>query len=42
MSGVKFGLTDQRTIGVSKELDLLIDEIMKIKYPKGCTSKETN
>jgi Spo0E like sporulation regulatory protein len=31
ISGLKFGLTDQRTIGLSKELDLLMNEMMKIK-----------
>lgn len=38
-SGLKYGLTDYRTIGLSKELDLLIDEIMKLKHP-GLTSKD--
>jgi hypothetical protein len=32
-SGIKYGLTDSRTLDLSKELDLLIDEIMKLKHP---------
>lgn len=41
ISGLKFGLTDQRTIRLSKELDFLIDDIMKIKYPGNFSRKET-
>ncbi|USK68693.1 aspartyl-phosphate phosphatase Spo0E family protein [Peribacillus asahii] len=39
-SGIRYGLNDQRTIGLSKELDLLIVEIMKIKYPGSFNRKE--
>ncbi|MEH7178017.1 aspartyl-phosphate phosphatase Spo0E family protein [Neobacillus vireti] len=42
LSGVRFGMTDQRTIGHSKELDLLINEILKIKYPGSSNRKETH
>lgn len=42
LSGVRYGLTDQRTIGHSKELDLLINEILKIKYPGSLNRKETH
>lgn len=33
ISGVKFGLTDKRTIELSRKLDLLINELIGIKYP---------
>ena len=41
MSGLKFGLNDQRTIGFSKELDSVVNEIMKIKYPTNTKGKES-
>ncbi|MEH6994214.1 aspartyl-phosphate phosphatase Spo0E family protein [Neobacillus drentensis] len=33
-SGKKYGLTDRKTIEISQKLDLLLNEIMRIKYPR--------
>ncbi|MEH7013269.1 aspartyl-phosphate phosphatase Spo0E family protein [Neobacillus niacini] len=33
-SGKKYGLTDQKTIEISQKLDSLLNEIMRIKYPR--------
>lgn len=33
-SGKKYGLTDRKTIEISQKLDSLLNEIMRIKYPR--------
>ncbi len=40
--GRNFGLIDQRTIEASVELDLLINEMMKIRYPTLTRKKESS
>ena len=40
--GRNFGMTDQRTIETSVELDLLINEMMKIRYPTFTHKRESS
>ncbi|MEH7376021.1 aspartyl-phosphate phosphatase Spo0E family protein [Neobacillus drentensis] len=34
ISGKKYGLTNRKTIEISQKLDSVLNEIMRIKYPR--------